>query len=38
MQSCINYLEGKQMKLVVNREKSAVGSPTKLKFLGFTLL
>lgn len=38
MQSCINYLEGKQMKLRVNREKSAVGSPTVLKFLGFTLL
>ena len=38
MRSCINYLEGKQMKLAVNREKSAVGSPTKLKFLGFSIL
>lgn len=34
MESCIRFLEGK-MKLKVNREKSAVGSPTKLKFLGF---
>lgn len=38
MQSCINYLEGKSMRLKVNRDKSAVGYPAKLKFLGFTVL
>ena len=37
MESCIEFLEGKRMRLKVNREKSAVGSPTKLKFLGFGL-
>lgn len=37
MQSCINYLEGKKMKLQVNRDKSSVGDPTELKFLGFKL-
>lgn len=36
MASCIKYLEGK-LKLKVNREKSKVGSPLKLKFLGFSL-
>lgn len=33
----IEFLEGK-LKLTVNREKSAVGSPLKRKFLGFCLL
>ena len=36
-ENCIEFLEGKKMKLKVNREKSAVGSPIKLKFLGFAL-
>jgi group II intron reverse transcriptase/maturase len=36
MESCTNYLEGK-LRLKVNREKSKVGSPLKLKFLGFSL-
>ena len=37
MESSIEFLEGKRMRLKVNREKSSVGSPTKLKFLGFRL-
>ncbi len=37
MESSINFLEG-ELKLTVNREKSAVGSPLKRKFLGFCLL
>jgi group II intron reverse transcriptase/maturase len=36
MESCVKFLEGK-LKLKVNRKKSATGSPTKLKFLGFSL-
>ena len=36
LQSCSKYLEGK-LKLRVNRTKSCVGSPTKLRFLGFSL-
>jgi group II intron reverse transcriptase/maturase len=36
MESCIKFLEGK-LKLKVNRKKSTTGSPTKLKFLGFSL-
>jgi len=36
MTSCVKYLEGK-LKLRVNREKSRVGSPLRLKFLGFSL-
>jgi hypothetical protein len=36
MEGCIRFLEGK-LKLKVNRKKSAVGSPLKLKFLGFSL-
>jgi group II intron reverse transcriptase/maturase len=36
MESCIKFLEGK-LRLKVNRKKSATGSPTKLKFLGFSL-
>ena len=36
MASCTKYLEGK-LKLKVNREKSSVGSPMKIKFLGFSL-
>jgi group II intron reverse transcriptase/maturase len=34
MKGCIEYLEG---KLKVNRKKSTVGNPAKLKFLGFSL-
>ena len=37
MESSIKFLEG-ELKLTVNREKSAVGSPLKRKFLGFRLL
>ncbi len=37
MESSINFLED-ELKLTVNREKSAVGSPLKRKFLGFCLL
>jgi group II intron reverse transcriptase/maturase len=36
MEGCITFLEGK-LKLKVNRKKSAIGSPTRLKFLGFSL-
>ena len=36
MESCIKFLEGK-LKLKVNRKKSTTGSPTMLKFLGFSL-
>lgn len=36
LQSMTIFLE-KKMKLVVNQEKSKVGSPRELKFLGFTL-
>jgi len=36
MESCTKYLEGK-LKLKVNKKKSQTGSPTKLKFLGFSL-
>jgi len=36
MESSIKFLEGK-LKLTVNREKSAVGSPVKRKFLGFCI-
>lgn len=36
MKSCVKFLEGK-LKLKVNQEKSKVGSPLKLKFLGFSL-
>lgn len=36
MTNCTEYLEG-TLKLKVNREKSNVGSPLKLKFLGFSL-
>lgn len=38
MQSCINFLEGKQMKLKVNRDKSSCGDTRDMKFLGFRLL
>jgi group II intron reverse transcriptase/maturase len=37
MEQSVAFLEGKRMKLKVNREKSEVGSPTQLKFLGFAL-
>jgi group II intron reverse transcriptase/maturase len=37
MEKCVEFLEGKTMKLKVNREKSEVGSPIRLKFLGFAL-
>jgi group II intron reverse transcriptase/maturase len=36
MEGCIRFLEGK-LKLKVNRKKSTTGSPTTLKFLGFSL-
>ncbi|MCO7175008.1 group II intron reverse transcriptase/maturase [Sporolactobacillus kofuensis] len=36
MKSITTFLE-KELKLTVNREKTQVGSPTKLKFLGFCL-
>jgi group II intron reverse transcriptase/maturase len=36
MTSCTKYLENK-LKLKVNQEKSRVGSPLRLKFLGFSL-
>lgn len=36
MEGSTKYLEGK-LKLRVNREKSQIGSPLKLKFLGFSL-
>ena len=36
MEGCVQFLERK-LKLKVNRKKSATGSPTKLKFLGFSL-
>ena len=36
MTSCVKFLEGK-LKLKVNQQKSKVGSPLKLKFLGFSL-
>ena len=35
MESCIKYLE-KKLKLRVNREKSKIGSPSRVKFLGFS--
>ena len=37
MESSVEFLEGKKMGLKVNRDKSTVGSPTKIKFLGFRL-
>lgn len=37
MESCVNFLEGKRMKLKVNREKSSFGSPQNMKILGFKL-
>ncbi len=36
MQSCTRFLEHK-LKLQVNREKSQVGSPIGIKFLGYTM-
>ncbi len=36
MESCSTFLE-KEMKLVVNRDKSVIGSPMELKYLGFKL-
>lgn len=36
MESATKYLEG-TLKLTVNREKSRIGSPMELKFLGFRL-
>ena len=35
MASCVKFLEG-TLKLTVNQKKSQVGSPLKLKFLGFS--
>jgi group II intron reverse transcriptase/maturase len=37
MEKSIEFLEGKRMRLKVNRDKSKVGRPTNLKFLGFAL-
>lgn len=37
MSKAVKFLEG-DLKLTVNREKSAVGSPLKRKFLGFCIL
>lgn len=37
MENSVEFLEGKTMRLTVNREKSKVGSPLRLKFLGFSL-
>jgi group II intron reverse transcriptase/maturase len=37
MEGSIEFLEGKRMRLKVNRNKSKVGSPTRIKFLGFGL-
>jgi len=37
MEHCVEFLEGNKMRLTVNRNKSEVGSPLKLKFLGFSL-
>jgi len=36
MSGCVDFLE-KKLKLKVNREKSTIGSPVRLKFLGFSL-
>ena len=36
MANCVKFLEG-ELKLKVNRTKSQVGSPLRLKFLGFSL-
>ena len=36
MTNCTKFLEGK-LKLKVNRKKSQVGSPLRLKFLGFSM-
>jgi len=36
MSNCTKFLEGK-LKLKVNQDKSQVGSPLKLKFLGFSM-
>lgn len=36
MTNCTKFLEGK-LKLKVNRKKSRVGSPLRLKFLGFSM-
>jgi group II intron reverse transcriptase/maturase len=36
MESCTQFIE-KKLKLKVNRKKSTMGSPKKLKFLGFSL-
>lgn len=37
MSNAVEFLEG-ELKLTVNRKKSAVGSPLKRKFLGFCIL
>lgn len=36
MTNCVKFLEGK-LKLKVNQQKSKVGTPLRLKFLGFSL-
>jgi group II intron reverse transcriptase/maturase len=37
MENCVEFLEGKKMKLKVNRSKSMVARATQTKFLGFRL-
>jgi group II intron reverse transcriptase/maturase len=37
MDNCVEFLEGKKMKLKVNRNKSMVAPATQTKFLGFRL-
>jgi group II intron reverse transcriptase/maturase len=37
MEKSVDFLEGKKMKLKVNRKKSKVDRATKIKFLGFRL-
>ena len=37
MDSCVRFLEGKDMKLKVNRDKSSYGDPKGMKILGFSI-
>jgi group II intron reverse transcriptase/maturase len=37
MDNCVEFLEGKKMRLKVNRNKSMVARATQTKFLGFSL-
>ena len=38
MDTCVRFLEGKDMKLKVNRDKSSHGDPKGMKILGFSLV